>query len=349
MKETISKILNLAICAPSGDNCQPWAFTSTDKSLQIYNCPEKDTSLYNYKQRASMLAHGALLENISVIAPSHGYDAVIKYFPDSTNSNCVAEIHFKKCETVEHHLLQWIKHRCTNRKKFTTIPLTDLQIDNLMHASEMIPDTKIIIKNKKSEISQLAKLLSNNDRMVFENTDLHQFLFEQIRWTEKEAKQSNDGMDVKTFELNLIDSLAFKFFKNRLIVEILNTFGLSKIVSLNAQKLIKASAGIVALTTKDLNDLSLVKTGRTMQRFWLEATALGLSVQPIAGLAFLIQRLRSGETAKISPNHQQQILKIATELDCSFQLKGDSAVMFFRIGTSAPPSARSLRKAVNIN
>ncbi len=64
MDERISRLLTLAVAAPSGDNCQPWRFTLTDGQLNIYNLPQKDTSFYNYDQQAALIAQDVSLDEV---------------------------------------------------------------------------------------------------------------------------------------------------------------------------------------------------------------------------------------------------------------------------------------------
>ena len=175
----ISELLENAVYAPSGDNCQPWKFVKEENLLHIHNDPQKDTSLYNFRQRASLIAHGALLENISIISKSMQYEAKIDLFPTPESSEKIATIRFKETNQPEDSLYKWIKHRTTNRKKYTTIPLTEKQKKILTSASEPFPSINIYLNTEA--IPSLAKILANNDRMVFENYYLHNFLFNNIR------------------------------------------------------------------------------------------------------------------------------------------------------------------------
>ena len=110
----------------------------------------------------------------------------------------------------------------------------------------------------------------------------------------------------------------------------------------------RQSAGVVTLALDQRDDHGFIQAGRAMQRFWLEANRLGLSVQPIAGLPLLIQRFKTGELSKIQKKHQQILKQVITTLSEHLGLDGESIVMLFRIGTSAPPSARSLQLKLKI-
>ena len=66
MIEEIKEVINLGILAPSGENCQPWRFKIEGDILSVYLIPERDDSLYSWGQRASLLANGALIENLAI-------------------------------------------------------------------------------------------------------------------------------------------------------------------------------------------------------------------------------------------------------------------------------------------
>jgi len=66
MKDTIRDILNDAIHAPSGHNTQPWRFALKKDQIRVFNVPNADNTAYDFKQRGTYIAHGTLLENITI-------------------------------------------------------------------------------------------------------------------------------------------------------------------------------------------------------------------------------------------------------------------------------------------
>jgi nitroreductase len=346
MDEKIAQLLKLAVAAPSGDNCQPWRLTRVDGRLQLFNRPDQDTSLYNHAQRASLLAHGALLENLAVAAPGLGLRAEIRLFPDPAAPEHVAEVIFAEGEMVNDPLSYWIERRCTNRKKYVPIPLTEFQRRELAAVPGEGGAAQVHLLHESGEVRTVAALLAKNDRLVFENRNLHAFLFDHLRWNDEEAGRTGDGMDIKTLELAPPDRLAFPLLKHWSLVGFLNRLGLPRLIEHTALKLLGSSAAIAGVSLPDLEPATLVRGGRAMQRFWLQATALGLAVQPVAGLALLVQRLRSGNNAELDEAQRALVTEVGAGLDGAFGSAGRHLVMCFRLGTSAPPSARALRRPV---
>lgn len=92
VNEDIKQIINDAVLAPSGENCQPWRFVARGNVIGIYNIPEADQSLYNFEQKGSYVAHGALLTNLEISAREHGLVPEIAVFPDEKEDNLVSRI-----------------------------------------------------------------------------------------------------------------------------------------------------------------------------------------------------------------------------------------------------------------
>ncbi len=236
MKNRILKALEFAVMAPSGDNCQPWQFVVEDKLLKIYNLPEKDTSLYNYQQRASVIAHGALLENLTIAARFFGLEPKINIFPDNQQPNQTTVIKFSEIDVSRSPLFEYIPERHTNRESFRPVEISDTQRQIFLNTVESFPGVKLRLSETPTEKDNLASIICNNDRMVFENESLHNFLFGQIRWNSQEATKTQDGLDIETLGLNALDKNGFKILKHWSLIKLLNHFGLSRIIGKKAEK-----------------------------------------------------------------------------------------------------------------
>lgn len=346
MEIRIKKILEYAIMAPSGDNCQPWKFRIHNKNLNLFNDPNKDSSLYNIKQRASLIAHGALLENIRIASSSVGLQAEIQLFPDTKNENHIAAISFAEGETRPHLLLGAIPKRHTNREAYSPTVISNDQINN-WQALTSDSRQKIWCSNDKQLITKLTTLLSYNDRLVFEVQDLHRFLFEQIRWSDTQVQTTRDGLDRKTLGLNALDKFSFQFLKNWSLVSILNTVGLSKIIQIKAKKLLKTASSFAIITIPGSQKQDYVQGGHIWQRLLLKLACENLSVQPIAGLACLMQNaLEDMLLEKITTKQQADLLYIRQELLHIINADEHSTILaIFRIG-NGPNTTKALRKPV---
>ena len=109
------------------------------RRMDIFNLPERDRSLFNFRQRASMIAHGALVENICIAAAATGYRAEVRPFPSEGDPNHVAVISLEKAPVKEDPLYPYIARRQTNRKSYRAAPLTKEQKEIVQRAADGFP------------------------------------------------------------------------------------------------------------------------------------------------------------------------------------------------------------------
>jgi nitroreductase len=88
---------------------------------------------------------------------------------------------------------------------------------------------------------------------------------------------------------------------------------------------------------------NFLQTGMGLQRIWLTATRLGLSMQPIAGVLYLHQRLTASGLPDIPENQKKLIITAVNNIQHTFNNPAGIITMMFRIGQSGPPSARSIK------
>ncbi|MBI2038646.1 MAG: nitroreductase, partial [Candidatus Nealsonbacteria bacterium] len=198
----LRKIIELAIYAPSGENCQPWRFEVRGDEIDIFNIPERDQSPYNFDQRGSLVAHGTLIENVLIASSTSGYKTKLDIFPEAHDRNLVARIVFEKSSTKEEPLYPYIKIRCTNRKPYKKdIKLTPEQKSEILASANEVGEGAVKLTEDPHEIGALAKVGSMNERLVFENPHLHNFLFTHINWTKHEEMKKRLGFYIKTLEI----------------------------------------------------------------------------------------------------------------------------------------------------
>ncbi len=346
MNPHIQTILQYAVMAPSGDNCQPWKFVVKGLQVELHNDPDRDTSLYNLKQRASLIAHGALLENIRIAGPAVGLHPSFQFFPDPTNPQHIATIRFAEGAMEASPLYAAIPARQTNRESYQPVKISDSQVAG-WRALPDISGHRLWIGRDPKQISALAGLLSLNDRLVFEVPELHRFLFEQIRWTDAEAAETGDGLDIKTLGLNAMDRLAFRFLKNGWLVAALNKVGFSRIIQLKAKQLLKSASAIAVVVMPGTTAKDYVQGGQLWQRFLLQLASEGLTAQPIAGLACLMQSATEGVLEGRVTAQQKKLLletKKALLRDAGAR-DADVILVMFRVGWGAEV-VRALRRRV---
>lgn len=347
MYDNIKKILDYAVWAPSGDNSQPWRFRVTGGDIKVFNAPEKDTSLYNYNQHASLVALGGLIKNIKIASSHFGYEPSIIFFPEGQDSYLTAIVSLTKTNSFTEPLFSFIKKRATNRKPYSTRVLSPEQKREILRVADTLSDVSIKLIDGREKVERLADAASVNEKVVLENKKLHEFFFHSITWDEKEDKQKR-GFFIKTLELKGPQVVAFKVFRHWPILKFFNRVGVSNLVSRDNAKLYKRSGAFVAIVASNSSAMSFLKSGMLAQSFWLTTTMLGLWAQPLTGVLFLHHRIATGGGG-VPPVHISLIEKAYTAIKEVFGIEEGIITMMFRVGYADEPSAKCLRCEPEIN
>jgi len=342
-KEDIKKILEVAVHAPSGENCQPWRFSVRKNEIDIFNIPERDQSLYNYGQMASYVAHGALIENILIASSAFGYRAKLNLFPEVGDPNLVAIVFLEQGTPVEDPLHRYIQRRCTNRKPYNTAPLSTDQLAAFTAVAEEIAGGKLILIQDRKKIKTLARAGSVNEQVMLSNEFLHKFFFTHINWTQAQEDKKRIGFYIKTLELPPPAQVIFKIFRHWPIMKVLNKIGMAKAAAQGNAKIYASCAAMGTVVVPHKTPQDFITAGRIMQRVWLKATQIGLNIQPLTGVLFFMQGIRAGHTEQFTPAQLNLIRGAYASIKNVFDVRDEEIVMMFRIGEGGEPNACSSR------
>ncbi len=345
-EEDLKQILETAIRAPSGDNCQPWRFRVKENVIELFNQPEADDTPYNFRQLGSMVSHGTVIESIIIKASTLGYRSEVILFPSVEDQNFIARITLIKDQDITPDSLSpFLSLRGTNRKPFKTDSLSPEEIRTLMSAG----DSSFKLITDEVKIKSLVKAASANEILLFRNKKTHYHFFKILRWTEKEATEHPDGFFIKTLELKPPEEKAMRLISHWPIAKILSFLGVNKKIAATNTATFSHCGAIGLITAVNYDKLSYIQIGRVLARVWLTATQLGLSLQPLAGLLFFAHRvlidpndsLLNQEEKKIASQSYKEIQEVSN-------IQNQPIAMMFRLGhQNEPPSAISARYDLN--
>ncbi len=349
MKDDLIKIVEAGILAPSGDNCQPWKFRLCgNNQIDVFNIPERDTSLYSWEQRPSLIAIGAVIENMTIAAEHYGYSAKAEYFPNE-EKNLIASIEFSKNSNASDSLFQAIFHRSTNRKPYKEKSLTEEEKGVLREAAhDRLPHGLHLIDYGPSK-RRFGRAVALNEKILFENEFLHRFFYEHINWKRREGEKGRLGFYIKELEIPAPIIPIFRLFGKWNLLKRIQRLRIGDLLAKSNAR-IYSSAGAVGCIAIDANTPeSFITAGRVFERVWLAATSLNLSLQPLTGILFLRHRVHAG-CDDLSDLHQKIVRYAYSEIEQVFDLDGKNKTiaMAFRIGHGSRPTARSLRLPANI-
>lgn len=347
MKEDTKKIIEASINAPSGSNSQPWRFEVENNTINLFILPEKDHPILNYRNRGTLIAGGAMVENILISSAEFGYVATVEMFPDKSNQDFIAKIKLENFQVGKNPLFSSIALRSTNRKPFKKDLLDVEKIVELLSVVNEWRD-KVKVMDGEENLKQLGEALSKNEIVMLENKTLHKLFFDEIVWTDKDQEQKKSGLYLKTMELKPPQQKALKLFKYWPVINLFNKLGLAKSIA-KENSGSYASASLMGAILVDDKDEDFAKAGRIMERLWLKATQMGLGFHILTGIPFLWQRISAGQTEGFSDKHINLVKDAYQKIKLIYKINENKIpTMIFRVGYGDQPSAKSSKKPPEI-
>ena len=342
-QKEITALSHYGVLAPSGGNCQPWRFEYRSGVLRCFHEIERSRSMLDFEHRASYLAFGCAAENIAQAARQIGFAAEFDRYPEPSDPTCVWQARFSKATASSHDAARLIAARATNRRLGPRVAIDAQALAQLTQLGEAA-GAQLDFLVDPPRLDEIGAILGEGDRARFLSHTLHQEMMRELRWNRPQAEATRDGLDLPTLELSSADIAGLKLAAQWPVMAELGKLDAGQGLTKPSQKSIAAAGGVGLLTISSTDPRDYLEAGRCLEQIWLQATELGLSMQPMTALVYLFCRLRQGAVDADLGRHLTPLHDRYTNL---FDLKpGRSEAMLFRIGTFGPPSARSLRRSL---
>ena len=169
----------------------------------------------------------------------------------------------------------------------------------------------------------------------------------EMRWTPKDAERTADGVDVRTLELSLSDRTGISVAADPEAIAYLHDWKSGKGFERLSKRLIASSAAVALINMPDLTAMNAIRGGQAVQRLWLKATQLDISVQPISAPIFLGIHERFDRTEMYSSSERSELATIYAKLVKTFGANKGEALFMLRMDHADPPTARSLRRPIS--
>ncbi len=341
LREDISKIIYDGVLAPSGENSQPWRFVVDNNIIYILNIKSRDTTLYNSGQHGSYVAHGALIENIVISASHYGYATEVSYFPSGT-LNPIAKILLTATRIGEDPLYEAIPKRCTNRNEYRTKGIPNEEQDMIVNEAESLGLGTFKIVDDVKLMNILATASSTVEQLMFESKIFHRFFFEHF-FTHQRDENIPSGFYIDTLGMSASEKLGVKMTRSWFMASLFRIIGIAKISIAMRKKHYRKSGAFGVVVAYGNEPIDYVKAGRTMERVWLKAAELGISVQPCVGVLYLWEGLMKNAETVFTDKEKGIIEKARNQILEVFDMQGKTIPMFFRLGYDKPPEVKSFR------
>lgn len=347
--DLLDQLLDLARWAPSGDNTQPWRFERlSPRQVRIHGFDTRDHCVYDLDGHPSQISFGTLLETFAIAAASQGWRMVIDRMDFSDETRPQFDISVQAAEgKTQQSLAAQIEKRSVQRRPLKRTPLSE---DEKQTFAQCLP-TGMAIHWLDEGFARLktAKLLFHSAKLRLTIEEAYQVHRDIIEW---HARFSTDKVPDQALGASPGTVLLMRqVMKSWQRVKFFNTFlagTWAPRIELDFIPSLCCAAHFIIHSEKPARQpQDYVAAGRAIQRFWLQASALQLQLQPEVTPLVFSRYSREARAFSRAPHAMPMAHDIRQRLE---RLIGsdlaERAVFMGRVGHGAPPTARSVRKSL---
>jgi molybdopterin/thiamine biosynthesis adenylyltransferase len=340
-RDELRFVVGCASTAPSGGNVQPWRFEADRGAIRAW-VDRSRSSLLDFRGRASLLALGAALEAAQVGARALGFEPVAQAVPAGDDGPAWELALERTARGREDDMARLLWQRCCNRRTGPSPPIPQDELAALARCGAPL-DVHVV---GRDALTGLGTALGGLDRVRFLSGRLRRDMMGELRFTAGEARDTRDGIDVASLELDATDLAAMDVLRTGagmdLLAELDRGWGLGK----PAREAFAAAGGALVLRAAAVEPAALVAAGQGLMRLWLEATRCEIAVHPW-GSPFLFQRLVE-QPDSLQEWERGALTRAAAAFEAVVDLDPARPILLvLRISRGAPPSTRSLRRPVD--
>lgn len=336
-----------AVLAPSGGNCQPWRFFADGMRLSVVHDRARSKNLLDADHCGSLLALGAAIQNICIAAASRGLATRIEPFPSGHNQTLVAQLSFAPGDpsslAEDAARLDAVRRRTTNRRKGTPGALASDDAQALVDAAGAF-GARVEMLGDPAAIAEVSAIVGECDRLRLLCKPLHAEMMAEIRWTTSDAHRTGNGLGLDTLELTNAQIAVFRLLARRDVPDMLRSLDAGRRLTQLSADTVRASSAVALLATSTHHPADVLRAGQAFQRLWLAATARDIALQPLGATVALFRMRRSEARSAFSASELERLDELEERFHRCFRaIDAGLGVMLFRVSRAAPPSARSTR------
>ena len=348
MSTTIENILELARWAPSGDNMQTWRFEiATPDHLVVHAYDTRDHCVYDLDGHPSQIAFGTLLETIAIAASGHGLRAEITRRPAGRETHPEFDVRLHPDPAVKPSpLLAAIEERRVQRRPMKTTPLS-AEHKRLLEAA-VAPDYTLSWLESREQKWQAARLMYNNAKLRLtmpEAFETHRSIIDWENRVESPDKVPANALGVDAMTRHLMKWAMVSWRRMSTVNTLMGTWAPRLQMDLAPGMACAAHFVLKAKRPPESID-DYVAAGRSLQRFWLTMTTLGLYMQPemtpLIFSKYARERTRFTSNARL----EQAARDLQRQTEALIFDGAGHPVYMGRMGYGPRPTSRSVRRPV---
>ena len=323
----ISLIISKAVRAPSGDNSQPWKIIKISSSrIKIYHAPDKDHKILNVGGYGSIIAIGALVENIYLLAKENSIFCEINFCEDAS-----VLIYFTYKQEANDSTEKWsdlISRRATLRTEFKREKISENDKADII--SHSLPHgIKLNWVDNPNDIKKIADIASVTEKIVLNNETLHELFFSIVDFSNKK----DSGIQLKAMGLPKPAEIIFRILRIKSINNFLKKIRIQEKIAHQNSIMYSKSDAMLVFSIDVESQQSYFNFGRYLQHIWLIATEHSIALHPITGIIYLYKYIKSKDFDKVVINKNEEDLITRSYISLQNIINNEQKLIFLaRIG-----------------
>jgi molybdopterin/thiamine biosynthesis adenylyltransferase/nitroreductase len=333
--DAVDEILHAARWAPSGDNQQPWRFERSGTETVLVHLNRKAAeNIYEYRDGEPLLVSGgALLASLEIAASEWRRRMTWNYQGEDAAHHRIA-VAFRPDDSVTADRLSgFLPLRSVDRNRYRRRPLAAREKADL----ERVLDGKLLLDWHESRAARwrIARLSAAATDIRLRAREAFEPLRRAVDW---DRRYSPTGIPAAALGL---PSPTLRLMRWSMAswarMQLMNRLGGTVSAALQVDYLpALSSSGFFVMRSAEVlhigDAVAALRAGAAIQRFWLEATRLGLVMQPaIATLIFADYGAR-GVTFTEDATLQAKAVRLAEAFRADLGVEPQQVVFMGRIG-----------------
>ena len=293
-------LVKQAVKVPSGHNTQPWKFHRDGSVVEIHPDFDRKLPVVDPDNRELFVSLGCAAENFCLAAQTKGYESTV-----SVGDTGVIRILLTEDSGVKPSpLFEQIDMRQINRSIYTGEEIAPDALKKLQFVHSEKGVSVHYYAHQTEQFNDIEQCVFQGNIRQMQNEAFKAELKSWMRFNKKHQDQTLDGLSYAVFGAPNVP----RWMAEPIMSMAVNT----KAQNRADRKKIESASHLVLFTTRENSRREWVDLGRTLQRFLLTATELGIAH------AYLNQ-----------PNEQPEI---AAEMAKTLDLDGEYPTILLRIG-----------------
>ncbi|MFT3704537.1 MAG: hypothetical protein QM802_19375 [Agriterribacter sp.] len=226
-------------------------------------------------QRETLLSIGAFLQNIEYAANQFGYNCSYDALATTAQDEKILDIKLAPSSAISNFDIEQIKLRRTVRSHYLSnrIPEQDVQ-----YITDDNTDSFHFIPNTSKQYNWLNEQTIEANRIQSYRNAAQEELANWIRFSNKEAEKHLDGLTTAGMEIEGFSGWVVRnFYKKTDVLK--KSFSEQSIDKVKQQ--VQHSGGWLLITSKDNSVISLLETGKRLQRMLLKIRQKNMAIHPM--------------------------------------------------------------------